>query len=55
MTITNPIEWMIERILGHDVLERFRGNRTPATARVCVYGHAVFSGNNLCTYGHHGA
>ena len=55
MTITKPIEWMIERILGHDVLERLKGNRTPAATRVCEYGHAVFSGNNLCAYGHHGA
>jgi hypothetical protein len=55
MQITKPIEWMIERILGQNVLDRFRGNRTPALARVCKFGHAVFSGNNLCTYGHHAA
>jgi hypothetical protein len=55
MTITKPIEWMIERILGPDVLERFRGNRTPLSPRVCEFGHTVFSGNNMCTYGHHAA
>ena len=55
MTITKPIEWLIERILGYDVLGRLRGNRAPESARVCAFGHAVFSGNNLCTYGHHPA
>ena len=55
MQIIKSIERMIERILGQDLLERFRGNRTPAPARVCEFGHAVFSGNNLCSYGHHPA
>jgi hypothetical protein len=55
MQITKSIERMVERILGHDVRERFRSNRTPAPARLCEFGHAVFSGNNLCSYGHHAA
>ena len=55
MTVAKRIEWMIERILGDDVLRRLKGNRAPESARVCEYGHAVFSGNNLCSYGHHPA
>jgi hypothetical protein len=56
MQITKSIGLLIERILGQDLFGRLSGNRTPATAaRVCEYGHAVFSGNNLCNYGHHAA
>ena len=55
MQITKSIGLLIERILGQDLLARFRGNRTPTLARVCEYGHAVFSGNNRCSYGHHAA
>jgi hypothetical protein len=33
--------------------EWFRKNPVPAQARLCQFGHAVFSGNNLCNYGHH--
>jgi hypothetical protein len=46
---------MFETGLAHDVFEQFRRNRLPAPARFCEFGHAVFSGNNLCSYGHHAA
>jgi hypothetical protein len=55
MQITKSIERMIERILGQDLLDRLRGDRTPASPRVCEFGHPVFSGNSLCSYGHHAA
>ena len=55
MTITKSIERLVERILGHDIIGRFTGNRKPAQRRVCEFGHAVFSGNNLCSYGHNAA
>ncbi|HEY7504224.1 MAG TPA: hypothetical protein VH700_09015 [Gemmatimonadales bacterium] len=55
MQITKSIERMIERILGQDLLDRLKGDRTPASPRVCEFGHPVFSGNNLCSYGHHAA
>jgi hypothetical protein len=31
------------------------GKGPTAPARRCEFGHPVFSGNNLCTYGHHAA
>jgi hypothetical protein len=55
MQITKSIERMIERILGQDLLDRLKGDRTPASPRVCEFGHPVFSGNNLCSYGHQAA
>jgi hypothetical protein len=29
--------------------------RPTAPARLCEFGHPVFSGNHVCTYGHHAA
>jgi hypothetical protein len=55
MEIVRFIQRKVERVLSHDMFQRFRKNRLPATARFCQYGHAVFSGNNLCSYGHHAA
>ena len=55
MQISKSIGLLIERILGQDLFGRLSGNRTPAPGRVCEYGHAVFSGNNRCNYGHHAA
>jgi len=31
------------------------GDRPAPSARLCEFGHVVFSGNNLCNYGHHAA
>ena len=53
MQILRSIQRMFERGLAHDVFELFRGNRLPASDRFCEFGHTVFSGNNLCNYGHH--
>jgi hypothetical protein len=55
MQITQFIQRKFERLLGRDVFAWTGKDRTPVTARFCKYGHAVFSGNNLCTYGHHAA
>jgi hypothetical protein len=52
MRILRSIQRMLERGLGHDVFEQFRRNRPPAPARLCDFGHPVFSGNKLCSYGH---
>jgi hypothetical protein len=30
-------------------------NRSEPAVRKCEFGHTVFSGNNLCSYGHHPA
>jgi hypothetical protein len=53
--ILRSIQRMFERGLAHDVFEQFGRNRPPAPARFCEFGHTVFSGNNLCSYGHHAA
>ena len=55
MRILRSIQQMFERGLAHDVFEQFRRNRPAAPARFCEFGHTVFSGNNLCNYGHHAA
>jgi hypothetical protein len=55
MKLFGFIQRTFERVLAHDVFKRFWKNRPPASARLCKFGHAVFSGNNLCTYGHHAA
>jgi hypothetical protein len=54
MRILSSIQRMFERILG-PVFGQFRRNRQPAPARFCEFGHPVFSGNKLCSYGHHAA
>src|SRR3954469_12390565 len=48
--IKRKLEWV--RALDTFV---FRRNRPAAPARFCEFGHTVFSGNNLCNYGHHGS
>ena len=53
MRILRSIQRMFETGLGH--FEQFRRNRPPAPARFCEFGHPVFSGNKLCSYGHHAA
>jgi hypothetical protein len=55
MEIVRFIQRKVERVLSHDMFQRFRKGRLPATARFCKFGHAVFSGNHLCSYGHHAA
>jgi hypothetical protein len=55
MDIIRFIQRSLERVLPRAVLDRFRKSGTPAPARFCLYGHEVFSGNNLCSYGHHAA
>jgi hypothetical protein len=55
MRILKSIQRMFERGLARDVFELFRRNRSPAPARFCEFGHAVFSENNLCSYGHQAA
>jgi hypothetical protein len=55
MQVLRYMHRKFERVLAHDMFGRFRKDKQPATARLCKYGHPVFSGNNLCTYGHHAA
>ena len=55
MEVLRYMHRKFERVLAYDMFGRFRKERQPATARLCEYGHAVFAGNNLCTYGHHAA
>jgi hypothetical protein len=54
MNIIRQIERRFGRLLGRNVpLADDRDRDLPAdTVRVCQFGHAVFEGNNLCTYGH---
>ncbi|HJR17769.1 MAG TPA: hypothetical protein VJ808_13030 [Gemmatimonadales bacterium] len=47
--IQRKFEWVREL----DTFGMFRRNRPAAPARLCEFGHTVFSGNNLCNYGHH--
>ena len=55
MQVVRFIQRKVERVLSGDMFQLFRKDRQPATARFCQYGHAVFSGNNRCNYGHHAA
>jgi hypothetical protein len=55
MEVLRFIQRKVEWVLAHDVFERFRRNRPATPARLCQFGHAVFSGNNLCSYGHRAA
>jgi hypothetical protein len=55
MGILSFIQRKWDWVLTHDVFEKLRRNRTPTPPRSCQFGHAVFSGNNLCSYGHHAA
>ncbi len=55
MSIGRFIQRKAERLLGRDLFAWTRKGRPPQTARFCAYGHAVFSGNNLCSYGHRAA
>jgi hypothetical protein len=53
MGILAFIERKFEWLRALDIFGMFRRNRPPASARYCEFGHTVFSGNNLCNYGHH--
>lgn len=53
MRILAFIERQFEWVRALDIFRMFRRNRPAAPARFCEFGHAVFSGNNLCNYGHH--
>lgn len=54
MGILRFIERMYEDLaLGK--LGKLFGDRPASAARRCEFGHVVFSGNNLCNYGHHAA
>ena len=48
--IQRKYEDLTLRIFG-----KFFGARPAPSARLCEFGHAVFSGNNLCNYGHRAA
>jgi hypothetical protein len=52
MAIATFIRRNFDRLMGRELVERLESE--PA-ARICEYGHAVYSGNNLCSYGHHAA
>ena len=53
MSIVTFIQRKFEWALALATFGKFRKNAVPASARLCQFGHAVFAGNNLCTYGHH--
>ena len=55
MSIGRFIRRKVERLWGRDVFAWTRKGRLPQATRLCAYGHAVFSGNNLCSYGHRAA
>ena len=55
MNIVGLIQQSLGKVLPRELTERFRRSETPAQARLCPYGHEVFSGNNVCNYGHHAA
>jgi hypothetical protein len=48
--IGRKFEWVRAR----GIFGVFR-RRPAAPVRFCEFGHAVFSGNKLCNYGHHAA
>ena len=53
MDIVRLIERNLGRVLPRNLIDRFRRSDASAPARLCPYGHEVFSGNNVCNYGHH--
>jgi hypothetical protein len=55
MGIFRFIQQKFEWVLAHTVFGKSRTNRPAAAAPLCKFGHVVFSGNNLCNYGHHPA
>ncbi len=55
MGILSFIQRKWDWVLTHDVFKQLRKNRPPASPRFCQFGHAVFSGNKLCSYGHRAA
>ena len=55
MEISRLIQRSMDWVLGRNDLGRVVAVRQEDPARFCDYGHAVFSGNNLCGYGHHAA
>jgi hypothetical protein len=52
MDILSFIQRKWDWVLTHDVFEKLRRNEPSAPPRVCQFGHAVFSGDKLCSYGH---
>lgn len=54
MNIIRIVERRFGRLLGREVPRPGGVDRNPpaVAVRLCQYGHAVFEGNNLCTYGH---
>jgi hypothetical protein len=55
MEIFRFIQQQFKSMLALDGLGKFQRNRQPAADRVCQFGHPVFSGTKLCSYGHHPA
>lgn len=55
MRVFRFIRRQLEEVLGQGVFRMFRRDRSPAPARLCQFGHEVYSGNGVCSYGHHAA
>jgi hypothetical protein len=55
MGILRHIQRLVQPMLAHGIFESFRKSRPEGPTRLCQFGHPVFSGNHLCTYGHHRA
>lgn len=51
MDIIRQIERRLGRLLGRNVADRPDLDQ-PAAPRLCQFGHPVFEGNKLCSYGH---
>ena len=55
MGILKSIQRKFRRVLSHGVFGRLARNQPVGSGRFCEYGHSVFSGNDLCRFGHHAA
>ena len=55
MEINRFIAGKVDWVLAHKVFGRLCGKRPSGRTRLCPFGHAVFSGNNLCNYGQQAA
>ena len=52
MDIVGFIRRKLGRLVPRGGFGWFGKNGAPVASRRCLYGHEVFAGNNLCTYGH---
>ncbi len=53
MGMLKSIQRKFRRLLSHGVFGRLARSQPEGSGRLCEYGHSVFSGNDLCRFGHH--